>query len=168
MDSERAKILGEKYRSPSPKFGTLNKRRSRILDIQDETPKCFLCCGEANHICNWCRNASYCSPDHYRFHRFKSKCWPFAVDFNPDKGRILKATKLIRRGDIILIDDAVVMAPNLNSTPVCPSCLQKVTQDQAKPCPRCSLPMCGSDQCFQNPVHAPECSVLSFNKGTSP
>ena len=86
------------------------------------------------------------------------------------KGRCLVATKPIRRGDTILIDDALLTAPASNSTPVCPSCLFKIqgnnNEDSTEKCPQCTIPICGRSECRPTYMrsHASECSIFSANK----
>ena len=69
---------GVHFESSSPKFGRHGVKRQAPLPL-NEVPRCFLCQAEASHVCNWCRLVSYCSPEHYKYHRTKSKCWPFQV-----------------------------------------------------------------------------------------
>merc|ERR1719264_501812 len=89
--------------------------------------------------CKWCRRVFYCSESHYRkYHRVKSRCWPFRVE-EVESGddqeteppprrrrRRLFATRLIREGELILSEASTVAAPIPHSTPVCPVCLARV------------------------------------------
>ena len=86
-----------------------------------------------------------------------------------EKGRCLVATKPIRRGDTILIDEALLSAPSPNSTPVCPSCLLKIQGndiDSVEKCIQCSIPICGRPECRQNymKTHGSECRIFAANK----
>ena len=66
------------FEKVSPKFGRHGLKHQIPLPAED-SPKCFLCQGKADLVCNWCRLIHYCSPAHYKHHRTKSKCWPFQV-----------------------------------------------------------------------------------------
>ena len=90
----------------------------------------------------------------------------FTVD--RERGRCLVATKPIRKGDTILLDDALLSAPAPNSTPVCPSCLCKIQGNVGsfEKCLQCSIPICGRPECRQNfiKIHGGECRIFASNK----
>ena len=49
-------------------------------------------------------------------------CLPFLVDYDPARGRYLRASRDVAVGETILIDRAFVQAPPTKSPPVCLQC----------------------------------------------
>ena len=84
---------------------------------------------------------------------------------SPVKGRYLAATKAVKRGDVILVDEALISGPVPNSTPVCPTCLTRLKPEEAANCPKCTLPLCrNKPDCQKSSKHKPECDIFSGNK----
>lgn len=135
---------------------------------QGETNKCFLCLKPAELRCHWCQNVHFCSAHHFRtYHRVRSKCWPFKViERGEGKPRVV-ASRDIRRGELIMEDRPTLLAPLPHSTPVCPCCLARLRDDDVlgNLCEKCSLPLCGRENCFGDRMHAEaECKVIRENK----
>ena len=73
-----------------------------------------------------------------------------------DVSRRLIACRNIRANEVIVVEDAVVVAPTPNSTPVCPTCLKKIGSDDNK-CPKCQMAVCEDPECVNDPIHGSEC-----------
>ena len=91
-----------------------------------------------------------------------TKC--FKIQDTPNAGRILVATRLIKRQEKILTDEAPVVAPIVFSGQVqiepnfyCISCFKNCVGN--KKCPKCRLPVCDKT-CAKNKVHIEDCPVL--------
>jgi len=80
----------------------------------------------------------------------------------PDKGRGLVASRFIREGELVLIDEAVLKGPSIVTCSVCPSCLAPIKKNY-RCCRKCGMPVCDSS-CEENPIHKNECTLLSANK----
>ena len=96
-------------------------------------------------------------------HKVQStKC--FKIQETPNAGRILVATRHIKRQEKILTDEAPVVAPIVFSGQVkiepnfyCISCFKNCTG--GKKCPKCRLPVCDKP-CAKSKVHIEDCPVL--------
>ena len=57
---------------------------------------CFLCSGLPATLCPDCGLASYCSEAHRQLHRPEKLCFPFKVEYTPNVGRFMVATRDIQ------------------------------------------------------------------------
>ena len=83
-------------------------------------------------------------------------CFPYKVD-NSDGQRSLVTARDVTMGDILYVEEPIVVGPNHEGEPVCLSCLTPVSCDTV--CSDCEYPMC-SRECAQDPDHADECGIL--------
>ena len=120
---------------------------------------CFYCSQNSTKVCNSCQLVSYCSTDHLDIHKSKSgECLPLRIDFHESCGNFCVATKDIKPFEIVLEDTAAAWGTYDDSKPLCLSCLNNA--DLEKKCQFCNLPTCGSKECENSPIHAPECQIL--------
>ena len=114
-------------------------------------------------LCQHCQNVAVCSSNdgyHGRIHRPEGlgQCLPIRVEQSPEVGRYLVATRDINPGEIVILDKAVLVAPD---APVCLGCLKSVRIQETTFCSRCQFPVCNAD-CEKRPIHAEnECKVFS-------
>ena len=92
----------------------------------------------------------------------KSKA--FKTQDTPNAGRILVATRPIKKQEKILTDEASVVAPivfcgqvTLEPNFYCITCFKNCVGN--KKCPKCRLPICDK-ACAKNKVHLEDCPVL--------
>ena len=93
-----------------------------------------------------------------------SKSKAYKTQDTPNAGRILVATRPIKRQEKILTDEASVVAPivfcgqvNLEPNFYCITCFKNCVGN--KKCPKCRLPICDK-ACAKNKVHLEDCPVL--------
>ena len=87
-------------------------------------------------------------------------CLPVSLANKDKSGRCLVATKNIPELSKVLEDSPLVILPDINTPPVCVSCLRRVTTPT--PCPSCHLPLCEAS--CQGGLHQQECRVLQEAK----
>ena len=91
-------------------------------------------------------------------------------------GRILVATRHIRRGELIFKERPAVVGPYSRTKPQCLTCFRTFDPSHVYTCPRslslvysehimmlvtrCGYPMCG-DQCARGEEHRAECGVMT-------
>ena len=62
---------------------------------------CFICAEvETAELCTLCQNVTVCA-NHQKLHRNQDYCFPYKIDCQKYKGRILVATKNIKAGEVI-------------------------------------------------------------------
>ena len=78
-----------------------NSNRVRGLEKKSEgvMDSCFFCGQPADNTCPHCGLVSFCSPEHFSFHRPKGRCFPFRVGFSEKRGQHLVATRNIKVGE---------------------------------------------------------------------
>ena len=81
---------------------------------------------------------------------------------NSCAGRILVATRRIRKGELIFTESPAVVGPYSRSGPQCLQCFRKFAREDLREyrCPGCGYPMCG-DECSRGKYHAEECQILA-------
>ena len=120
---------------------------------------CFYCLENSENSCSSCNNISYCSKQHFDIHKSTSgECFPVSIKFDQNCGKYCIATKDIKSFDVVLEDTAIAWGTYDDSKPLCLVCLKRA--DLTIKCEFCNLPMCGSKECMNSPVHTPECEVL--------
>ena len=70
--------------------------------------KCFLCFQDTDNQCSKCEAVYYCNDDHLRSHVYQDTCLPFSIDTCPGVGRIVRAVRDIKAGELILTEKAAV------------------------------------------------------------
>jgi len=121
---------------------------------------------ESCHVCGVQHNTSPCDKcnvfrscqTHMKSHLVDDKCSAFKVDQNKESGRYFVATRKIRKGEIILSDQAAVVGPMYTKCRI--SCLNCLKTTNLQPCSKCSWPVC-SQECENGFFHLHECSILS-------
>ncbi|XP_076045902.1 uncharacterized protein LOC143028136 [Oratosquilla oratoria] len=125
---------------------------------EKELGMCANCSEIASQRCAMCHQVFYCKREcqkkHWKTHR--EQCQPFKVEENSDLGRYMVASRNIKAGEVVLIEDPIVIGPKQITEPVCLGCYKRV--DGSYTCSKCSWPLCGIE-CEQSPDHKPECLV---------
>ena len=130
----------------------------RLKVFQNMAP-CFYCLANSENSCSSCNNISYCSKQHFDIHKSTSgECLPVSINFDQKCGKYCIATKDIKSFDVVLEDTAIAWGTYDDSKPLCLVCLKRA--DLTIKCEFCNLPMCGSKECMNSPIHTPECEVL--------
>ena len=120
---------------------------------------CFYCLANSENSCSSCNNISYCSKQHFDIHKSTSgECLPVSIHFDQKCGKYCIASKDIKSFDVVLEDTAIAWGTYDDSKPLCLVCLKRA--DLTIKCDFCNLPMCGSKECMNSPIHTPECEVL--------
>lgn len=92
-------------------------------------------------------------------------CLPFRVEVTPISGRSLFATRDVTPGEVVVIDEAAIVAPD--GPPVCLGCMGDIAGEKKHPCPRCGVPMCTAS-CHWTPMHVEnECEIIAASKWRS-
>ena len=122
-----------------------------IIEVDEKA--CFLCqTSPAGHVCQHCKNVSFCNDDHFQIHRKEKdakseKCWPFKIGKDEVKGNVMVASRDIQAGETILEEQPAVWGPNNKSKPVCLECLKPVQANEesivTSVCSKCHFPVCG-------------------------
>ena len=86
---------------------------------------CFLCLtSDKITECQECHHVSYCG-DHAIHHRgLNGQCLPFMVKQTRDRGKCVVSTRDISKGDLILVDTPLIVAPHTKSKPQCLQCVR--------------------------------------------
>jgi len=97
---------------------------------------------------------------HKTVHRGKTgKCFPYKVEYRDKLGRILVATRTIKKGELICREVPAIVGPYSRSKPQCLQCFKLLEPGHEYCCGGCGYPMCG-DQCSQGNYHKGECMVF--------
>ena len=114
---------------------------------------CFYCSATDQAFqCNDCANIFSCER-HLKIHRPSGSCLPLTVISKEGVGRCAIASRDILAGEIIIEDNAALIAPAATSL-VCLECFSPVSADVK--CGDCSLPLC-----CQGPRHEVECGQMA-------
>ena len=65
-----------------------------------------------------------------------------------------RASRNIKAGETILLENPAIVAPAQNSFPVCVCCLGKLKNLDEDRCHKCDLPVC-SERCQESTIHQP-------------
>jgi len=123
--------------------------------------KCFVCGTQENITrCSKCDETWYC-PTHYHSHLFSGDCSRFKVEENIESGRYLVATRDIKKGEIILTENAAIHGPMYTKCKL--SCLNCLQSQNLFACRNCGWPVC-SIECENGKNHKFECSVFSSSE----
>ncbi|XP_045477742.1 SET domain-containing protein SmydA-8-like isoform X1 [Harmonia axyridis] len=119
---------------------------------------CDLCEKPATQRCGGCYKIFYCCKEHQKagWKEHKQCCRPCEVAEDDRLGRHLVSTKLIKNGEIIFRERAMIQGPAQITIPVCLGCGKAINESNSHPCTECGWPMC-SEICQKNPNHIPEC-----------
>eukprot|EP00092_Neocalanus_flemingeri_P029048 GFUD01031534.1.p1 GENE.GFUD01031534.1~~GFUD01031534.1.p1 ORF type:complete len:540 (+),score=155.73 GFUD01031534.1:1-1620(+) len=113
----------------------------------DETEKCEAC------LVFFCRR-------HKVVHRGeKGTCFPYKVKFRGNLGRILVATRNIKKGEVICREVPAIVGPYSRSKPQCLQCFKLIQEGHEYFCEGCGFPMCNVE-CGQGRYHMEECKVF--------
>ena len=126
--------------------------------------QCFLCNNPAKFMCPTCEKVYFCSEDHGRLHCREEfdDCFPYRVDQTDGVGRQLVTTRDVRMGEVLYLEDPIVVGPSQECDPICLSCLAAI--DTSYLCNGCGYPMC-DEECAADHQNTRECSILA---NTSP
>ena len=98
-------------------------------------------CGEVREdttTCDLCDLQVTMCPDHAMVHRRFGQCLPFRVASMPGVGRCAVASRDIQPGEVILEDEAVMVAPG-GGQRLCLECGSPCLEAK---CSKCHLPLC--------------------------
>jgi len=120
---------------------------------------CFVCLKNDDlEKCTSCQ--VYMCTRHKVVHRGKTgTCFPYKVEYRDKMGRILVATRNIKKGEVICEEKPAIVGPYSRSTPQCLQCFRTLQSDHQYTCSGCGYPMCG-DQCCKGNYHKEECMVF--------
>ena len=123
--------------------------------------RCFLCLTlEDVTACVNCKDTFYCH-NHKTNHLSQSgSCVPFKVEYDPEIGRYLVATRRIKQGELILFESPSVIGPCTRSKPQCLECFKKISWNKFYRCSKCRFPLC-SKECEEGNYHKAECDLLN-------
>jgi len=121
--------------------------------------QCFVCLREDElEQCPMC--LVYMCRRHKVVHRDKAgTCFPYKVEFRDLVGRILVATRNIKRGEVICVETPAIVGPYSRSLPQCLQCFRLLQPGHEYWCAGCGYPMCG-DLCSKGNYHKEECRVF--------
>merc|ERR1712117_992729 len=87
-----------------------------------------------------------------------SDCFPYRIGETEGVGRQLLTTRDVKMGQVLYVEDPLVVGPSQECDPICLTCLAAI--DTSYLCTKCGYPMCDAE-CATDPVHTRECSVLA-------
>jgi len=96
-----------------------------------------------------------CSPSHLRLHQSKEACRPLQLRQDSRVGRYLVASRNIKKGELLLVEEPLVVGPSREKKLVCVECLVPMSKPEI--CPSCPLPLCPS--CVGGHWHSIECQI---------
>merc|ERR1719483_920002 len=122
--------------------------------------QCFICSFPAKFLCPKCEIISFCSEDHGRLHCREGfdECFPYRIGHKEGVGRQLFTKRDIRQGEVLYVEDPIVVGPSQECEPICLSCLAAI--DTSYLCSGCGYPFC-DEECAQDQVHIEECKILA-------
>ena len=82
--------------------------RVSVVTASVEMGECFLCFTPSDTQCSSCESVYYCCDDHLSSHVYQDTCLPFSVDTCAGVGRIVRAVRDIKAGELILSESAIV------------------------------------------------------------
>ena len=102
-----------------------------------------------------------CPESYAKFTPFKQKKGldPYTISSLPNVGRVLVATNDIQPWELVLEDEALVLAPA--DVPVCLGCLGQIAEGVI--CLKCKWPIC-AQECQSSLPHQDECKILGEGK----
>ncbi|XP_043662046.1 SET domain-containing protein SmydA-8 [Drosophila teissieri] len=134
--------------------------------------ECPVCGVAASQACTRCKMVRYCDREHQKQHwqQHKRRCRPFSEEQDAVLGRYLKVTQEIAAGQIVFIEEPLVVGPkwylsdadNEASIVPCVGCCTPCRLGKHQ-CRRCRWPVC-SAVCEHE---AMECGVLSLGSGST-
>lgn len=132
--------------------------------------KCAECNEPAELKCSGCKLVSYCCKDHQKKHwkEHKALCRPFEIAKDPELGQCLIATRDLKPGDLILVENPIVFGPRphmVEEGPVpCPGCCRLIIGENAARCEGCDFPICNPDCPGLKDMerHGHECMILGL------
>ncbi len=136
---------------------SLRKMSNRIAG------KCGHCLTPCTMTCSNCNKVSYCSREHQKADRKRHKqtCFPAVLTFSEALGNHLVATREIRKGEIILEDEPLLLGPRSNLAhfaKICLGCCAEVQTDHK--CSACSWSLCSLD-CQEVRSHDKELQIYT-------
>ncbi|XP_032570769.1 SET domain-containing protein SmydA-8 [Drosophila sechellia] len=133
--------------------------------------ECPVCGVVASQACTRCKMVRYCDREHQKQHwpQHKRRCRPFREEQDAELGRYLKVTQDIAAGQIVFIEEPLVVGPKWYlsdadkeaSIVPCVGCYAPSRLGKHQ-CRRCRWPVCSAG-CEHEPM---ECSVLSLGSGS--
>ena len=96
-------------------------------------------CGSTSPGCPECGLVSSC-PAHLGLHRRGHTCFPWDAEEREGVGRVMVTTRPVRAGEVLFMEEPVVVGPSQTSSILCLSCYLPCTR--AFTCPSCHFPMC--------------------------
>ena len=127
------------------------------LSINPE--QCFICLTETDlEQCQKC--LLYMCRRHKSVHfTEEGDCYPYKVEFRGCQGRILVATRNIRRGELICRESPAIVGPYSRTSPQCLQCFKTFPPGHVYTCEDCGFPVCDV-ACANGKYHKEECKIL--------
>ena len=121
--------------------------------------KCFICLKETDlEQCPKC--LLYMCKRHKTVHRNQEgDCYPYKVELRGSQGRILVATRNIRRGELICRESPAIVGPYSRTSPQCLQCFKIFPPGHTYTCEACGFPVCDVI-CSKGRYHQEECEIL--------
>ncbi|KAI8439744.1 hypothetical protein MSG28_013437 [Choristoneura fumiferana] len=119
---------------------------------------CYICLAPSSQKCSGCQAVHYCSREHQKQHwkQHKHQCTPVKVKEDETVGRYLEASRVIKAGDIVMKEKALITGPAQVTPPVCLGCYKLLEAGKTVDCELCGWPFCSQD-CTLKEDHTPEC-----------
>jgi len=129
-----------------------------IEELPDDCGSCRLCGKIATTKCTGCSNEVYycnkvCQRKHWKVHRPECKALAYKICSTDELGNYLVASRDIKAGEVIFVDNPLVVGPSSVTVPVCLLCYTPV--DGSYKCPKSGWPLCGPT-CAKRVEHNPE------------
>ena len=97
-------------------------------------------CGTASPLCPKCGLVSSCAT-HLGLHQRGHTCFPWVAEEREGVGRVMVTTRPVRAGEVLFMEEPVVVGPSQTSSTLCLSCYQPCPTGGFT-CPGCQFPMC--------------------------
>jgi len=126
----------------------------------ENTDQCFICLrGNGLTKCKKCQ--LWMCLRHSRVHKdkLKDKCFPFKVEMWGEMGRVLVATRNIKKGEVICREEPAIVGPYSRSKPQCLHCFKVFDPGHKYTCNGCGYPMCDL-KCSRGKYHVEECQLF--------
>jgi len=129
-----------------------------LFDVAVE--QCFICLSKTDlYQCSLCK--LFMCQRHKTIHKdICGNCYPFKVEYREKFGRILAATRKIKKGELIFRESPAIVGPYSRTIPQCLECFKLLQPNHTYRCSGCRFPMCDST-CANGRYHREECKILA-------
>jgi hypothetical protein len=128
-----------------------------IEELPDDCGSCKGCGKICSNKCTGCKQVYYCGKvcqrKDWKLHRPECKALSYKICSNSELGNYVVASTDIKAGEVIFVDNPIVVGPAMVTAPVCLACYTPV--DGSYKCPKSGWPLCGPT-CAKKVEHNPE------------